>query len=767
MKKIKIVGVLGISMLLFFFPGVKVFAQSTIMVDTSTGRITVRAPRENLEEIAKVLPRFPVETRQVKINARILELSQEVVQTFGTYFERLTGVKVAAETAGEGIGLKYGTKQISEVGEKGKGALSFAFYRLLTGEEKFEAILNTLISEGKARVLSAPQITTMSGEVAGMYVTTEVPYVSSITYVTVGEELRPEKNWDYATVGVILQVLPKIIGGDLVQMSIVPVVGDYEITAEWGADYPVFKRQVSPTNVTVKSGEPIIIGGLIKKERKKIQTRFPILSDLPILGNLFKSWKETESSKNILITVKPHILRPREIRGRTKRIFTFRYALAEEVARQISEIISLRGMMEINPKEAPPNSVLVRDNEDRMKIIQDVLTRIGTYEQQRREKIFPLRYSSPEPTQEILLSLLSSRGSIEIDKKTNSLVVEDGAYQLSKIEKAISSVEMSDQILQKKIFHLKYTKEAEIVPLLEKFLSPQGSIRVKEESLVLIDNNWVIQKITEEIKRLDNFETQKKTDLYLLKYVKAEDLFQSQEFKKASSRLLCDKASMQVNPEKNALIITALAWKFPQIKEMAASFDTYQPRKLVYQLNYALAFSLARHLQSLLSDKGSVEAVGERNSLSVVDSEYHLELIRERLTALDNFEKQKKRSLVYLKYAFLPQIIEIVERMKSSPARIMSKDEKVNSLTLEESPYPFELIKREIEKIDTFERQKEKKIYELKYIEAEKMVGVVRLLLSDKGKIFIRGNKVLVIDTSFYQQKVEAIIKLLDIPLSS
>ncbi|GAH82079.1 unnamed protein product, partial [marine sediment metagenome] len=60
-------------------------------------------------------------------------------------------------------------------------------------------------------------------------------------------------------------------------------------------------------------------------------------------------------------------------------------------------------MIEINAKEALPNSVLVRDNEDQMKVIEDVLARIGAYEQQRREKIFPLRYSSPEPTKEILL----------------------------------------------------------------------------------------------------------------------------------------------------------------------------------------------------------------------------------------------------------------------------------------------------------------------------------------------------------------------------
>ncbi|MFQ6066886.1 MAG: hypothetical protein ACE5K3_06385 [bacterium] len=766
MNAIKIIVILVSCGIFFLTCSIKLFGESSILVDTSTGRITVKATREKLAEIEKMIPRFPVETRQIRIKARVLELSQEVTEEFGTYLERLTGVKVPVETEGEGTTLKYGPKTLTEI-ETGVGALTFTFYRLVAGEEKFEAILNMFIKEGKVRVLSEPQITTMSGEVAGMYDVKDEPYVM-ITRTVVEGQVVPEVEPKYGTVGVILQVLPKIIGADLVQMSILPVVSELlEYKTFEGEGYsvtlPKFSRRVAPTNITVRSGEPIVIGGLIKKKKTEVESRFPILSGLPVVGSLFKSRYEKEEDVNILITVKPHILTPREIRGRTKRIFTFRYALAEEVASQISEIISPQGMMEINPKEAPPNSVLVRDNEDQMKVIQDVLTRIGTYPQQRREKIFLLRYSSAEPTKEILLPLLSSRGSIKIDKKTNSLIVEDGAYQLSKIEKAISSVEMSNQIPQKKVFHLKYAKEAEVVPLLEKFLSPQGSIRVEEESLVVVDNNWVIQQITEEIKRLDSFETQKKTELYPLKYLKAEDLFASEEFKKASSALLCDKARIGVNPEKNALIITALGWRVPQIEEMVARFDTYQPKRLVYQLKYALATSLAKKLASLLSDKGSLEPVPEENSLSVTDSGYHLELIGERLATLDDFEKQKMRNTVYLKYASLPQITEIVVRLKSSQARILSKDEEVNSLTLEESPYPFELIKREIEKIDTFERQKIKRIYELEYVEAEKMGGVVRLLLSDKGKISCRENKILVIDTPFYQQKVETVIRLLDI----
>ncbi len=449
MKKTKVIEMLvlsGIFLLLSTFKVLgqpsEVSKQPSIFVDTSTGRITVKASWEKLKEIEAMIPQFPLQTRQVQIEARILDLSEDVTEAFGMNLERLTGLEIPSGTEGEGTRLAYGPKELPEVkGWLGEGALAFSFYRLVMGEERFETILNMLIKEGKAEVLSSPRVTTMSGEVAGIYVVKEVPYIADITTTEEGDRIE---DWDYTTVGVTLQILPKIVGDDLVQMSIVSVVGDI---AGGDIEHPIFSRQISPTNITVKSGESIIIGGLIKKEKTKVLTRFPILSWLPVIGNLFKSWREVEESRNLLITVKPRIITPREMKGRTKKVFCFKYALASEMAEQISEVISVQGVVELNPKEAPPNSVLVRDNEDIIEIIQEMLDKIGTFEWQKKQRTFLLRFSSPKLIKEVLLSssLLSSGGSIQIDEATNSLIIEDGAYQLSRIEKAISLLEKSNQ----------------------------------------------------------------------------------------------------------------------------------------------------------------------------------------------------------------------------------------------------------------------------------------------------------------------------------
>ncbi len=491
----KVFPVLTIFTVLFLLLGIGAWGQPSMSVDMATGRITIRASRWQIDEVEKAQAEFPLETRQIQIKARLLRLSENATRQFGINLELLTGVKVPSGVVGEGTGL-----------ELDGGALQYSFYRLTPGKEKLEAILDALIGTGEAEVLSAPQVSTLSGQVAGMYVVQDVPYlVSEKEEIKEGDkvvDIIPAK-WEYQTVGIVLQVQPDIVGEDLVQMSIVPMISRYEIREEeFGKEHPVFSREIAPTNITVRSGEMIVIGGLMTEEETESVSGLPILSQIPVIGGLFRRSTKKTSKWNLVVTVEPRIITPREIQGRSKRVFTFTYAVAEDMARQIGEMVSGQGVIEINPKEAPPNSILIRDNEDSVKVIQEVLNGVGSFVEQRRQRIFSLQFSSAEPTKEILEPLLSKKGSIEIEEE-NSLLVEDGAYQLSQIEKAILSLEESNKIQQTKTFYLEYAEAGEIVSSLEELLSPQGSIEIVDNKPIVMDNNWVIEQIRKKIEELD------------------------------------------------------------------------------------------------------------------------------------------------------------------------------------------------------------------------------------------------------------------------
>ena len=484
------------------FCSISVFAESSIWVDPSTGRITIKAPREKIKSIEEILPNLPVQARQIKIEARIVEVSSRATQKFGTYLQRLTGLEVPAGTPGEGSEITYGPETLTALAA-GEGALKLDFYRL-TAEERFEAILNMLISRGEAEILSNPRVVTLSGEVAGIYVTTEVPYLSSITYETINEARVPVEHYDYATVGVVLQVLPRIVGEELVEMSIIPLVGNYEVIPEFGAQHPIFKRQVSPTNVTVKDGEPLVIGGLITKEKTKQTIGMPVISNLPVVGNLFKSKIDTIEEKNLLITIKPHILKPREIEGRVKKVFHLKYALASEIAGQIRKVLSPQGSIEVNPMEAPPNSIVVKEREDKIELIQSILNRIGTFEVQKREKVYRLVHTPLEDAEAVVKKLLSPKGSLKLRRKENALVVEDGAYQLSIIDSAISVLEDYNSLPQKKFFSLHFISSSEAIEKITPLLSTRGSARaLGEKMLVVEDSKVIIQRVEEELKKID------------------------------------------------------------------------------------------------------------------------------------------------------------------------------------------------------------------------------------------------------------------------
>ncbi len=765
MKKPKIKTLINLTgFAILFFWSVMVFAEPVVWVDPATGRITIKAPREKIKEVEEIISRFPAQPRQIEIEARIIEVSEEVTKKFGTSLERLTGLEVPVGTTGEGSKIAFGPKTLTEL-EEGKGALEFNFYRL-TAEERFEMILNMLLTEGKARVLSSPRVSTLSGEVAGIYVTTEIPYLASITYRIVGEKEIPEEHYEYATVGIVLQVLPRIVGEDLVEMSVIPLVGNYEISPEFGAQHPIFKRQISPTNVTVKDGESLVIGGLITRDKSKRVIGLPVLSHLPVLGGLFRSQVEIIKEKSLLITVKPHILKPREIKGRVKRIFHLKYGLASEVAGQVRELLSSQGSIEVNPKEAPPNSILVRDLEDRIRVIQSFLNQTGTFQAQRRQKKYPLVYTTLEEAMVTVEKLLSKHGSVRMEEG-NVLIVEDGAYQISLIDEAIRALERHNSFPQIKTFNLKFVADKQAVREILPLLSPRGSCKITKERVLLVeDNNWVIQKVSEKLKELDTFDSQKETKVYSLKNEIVSELLKSASFQQVVKAELSPQCKIIPREETNELLITEVNWKQKKVKEIVKSFDTYRKVEATYEVKFWFASSLKSKLTPLLTPQGEMVVDEDKNSLIIKDSPYRIKKIGDEIKKLDRFELVKSEERLTVQYLPLEKAIQIAREQMSSQGKILKIEKKRRSFTIEEAPFPLRKIREKIEKLDTFEKNRVAEFYLLKHVSPEEAALVVRYFLSPRGKVYAGEDRILVIDAPYYQRQVGEVIRLIDLPNS-
>jgi len=196
------------------------------------------------------------------------------------------------------------------------------------------AYLHALSQTKGSDLLSAPKVLTRPGMPAVMKVTTEIIYPRAFrvdSYVTTGDAIilatpfvEPQDfNFDSPTdIGITLEVTPEVSSeGQLISMNLNPRIVELSEWYDWGYDVlvpnsqselrvyhlkmevPFFSRREVQANISIYNGATVVMGGLIKEERTKIEDKIPFLGDIPYLGHLFRSTMERSEKRNLLIFV--------------------------------------------------------------------------------------------------------------------------------------------------------------------------------------------------------------------------------------------------------------------------------------------------------------------------------------------------------------------------------------------------------------------------------------------------------------------------------
>jgi len=174
----------------------------------------------------------------------------------------------------------------------------------------FGVILNAVANDTDSNVLSTPFVTTLDNVPAEFLVGQEVPFTS-------GETLGNNNNNPFRTinreeVGIKLYVLPHITEGDVVRLEIVQEVSSIAPDASLVATDLVTNKREITTTVLAQNGEVIVLGGLIQDEEQLFRSKVPVLGDIPVVGNLFKSHNNTRKRTNLMVFIRPTILRNSE-----------------------------------------------------------------------------------------------------------------------------------------------------------------------------------------------------------------------------------------------------------------------------------------------------------------------------------------------------------------------------------------------------------------------------------------------------------------------
>jgi pilus assembly protein CpaC len=181
----------------------------------------------------------------------------------------------------------------------GKALTSGAFFRTIT----LAPTLNLLLQEGHARILSAPDLVTTPGNkatflVGGSY---PIPYSTGLGQVSI----------QYKDYGVQLNVTPTLLGNGAVEAQISPNVSDLDFSnavTENGFVIPALKTSTLSTDVITQPGESIIMGGMLRRVEQRTITKIPLLGDIPILGELFRSTNYQHQQSDVVFVMTPTII---------------------------------------------------------------------------------------------------------------------------------------------------------------------------------------------------------------------------------------------------------------------------------------------------------------------------------------------------------------------------------------------------------------------------------------------------------------------------
>ncbi|HEY1125051.1 MAG TPA: type II secretion system secretin GspD [Sphingobium sp.] len=208
----------------------------------------------------------------------------------------------------------------------------------------FGAILSAVQSDTKSSILSTPSITTLDNVKAHMLVGQEIP-------ITTGQALSPNFDNQFRTVqrenvGIILDVTPQVSGGGQVKLFIKQEVSSIAGPVSSSNSDLVLNKREFETTVLVDDGEIYAIGGLLDENERRTIEKLPLLSDIPLIGELFKSRSRSRTKTNLVVFIRPTILMTREDN-------------AEVTARRYGYVRSVQKA--VNPKEEPSLDALVRD----------------------------------------------------------------------------------------------------------------------------------------------------------------------------------------------------------------------------------------------------------------------------------------------------------------------------------------------------------------------------------------------------------------------
>jgi general secretion pathway protein D len=360
-----------------FVPGASIGrGQAVIARYEGANAIVIAAPADVQRRLGEVIRQLDVRREQVLVEAVIVEISDIAAQRLGVQF-LLSGtgssnipfsvtnysnaapnlLAVAGAIAAE---KRYGQDNATTVQLRNAAVNSllnanggqFGFGGNLGSNAVFGFVVNAVKADTASNVLSTPSVTTLDNQPARILVGQNVP-------IATGQALSNNFDNSFRTVerrdiGIALDVRPQINAGGTIKLALRQEVSSIAtaVVTQNIPDLILNKREIS-TTVTVDDGQIIALGGLIDENERRAIEKVPLLGDIPILGNLFRSKSRNRTKTNLMVFIRPTIIRSaadaQRVTGER-----YQYINAEQARREGSAETSLDALVRDYLRTAPP-----------------------------------------------------------------------------------------------------------------------------------------------------------------------------------------------------------------------------------------------------------------------------------------------------------------------------------------------------------------------------------------------------------------------------
>ena len=268
-----------------------------VVSDDSTNSLIITGSPHYFKAVRDAMKQLDSTPLQVLVEARIMELTLSDDLKYGLEWF-LNGSRGSSSTSG---GLNFQT-----IG--GIGASQPGFNYVVERAGEVSAALNGLADDSRLKVLSSPSLMVLNNRTASILVGDEVPIPTRQAVSNISPEAPTVNEIKYRNTGILLTVSPRVNSGGMVTMDISQEVSSVVNNTSSQIDAPTIQQRQLNSTVSIRDGQTVVLGGLIREQTTNREAGIPLLKDIPGLGKLFSNTSNLSKRTELVVLITPRVI---------------------------------------------------------------------------------------------------------------------------------------------------------------------------------------------------------------------------------------------------------------------------------------------------------------------------------------------------------------------------------------------------------------------------------------------------------------------------